>query len=146
MKFLIYKKYMKKLILLFALLLSFLGSAQTATSQKGTIPTTKPEDKKQFVVNYTTAYLSTTKATQKTDSRIFFNYSNIAHKIKMYVNAKVYNYSQISGTRNGETDRIKVLDLLDDASGEEVQLSVYLDEDLKVKILFNDGSFAILTQ
>lgn len=137
---------MKKLILLFTLLLSLLGSAQTTTSQEGTRSTTTSEDKKQFVVNYTTAYISTTQATEKCDVRIFYNYSNISHKIKMYVNTRVSNYSQISGTRNGETDRIKVLDLLDDNTGEEVQLSVFLDDGFKAKILFNDGSYVILTQ
>lgn len=64
----------------------------------------------------------------------------------MYINTRVSNYSQISSTRNGETERIKVLDLLDDNTGEEVQLSVYLDDGFKAKILFNDGSFAILRQ
>lgn len=131
---------MKKLILLLTLLLSFLGSAQEGTRSAS------EDDKRQFVVNYTTAFLSTTKETQKTDSRVFYNYGGVAHKIKMYVNTRVYNYSQISGTRNGETERIKVLDLLNDETGEEVQISVYLDEELKVKILFNDGSYVILTQ
>lgn len=88
---------MKKLILLFTLLLSLLGSAQTTTS----------EDKKQFVVNYAIAYISTTQATEKCEVRIFYNYSNISRKIKMYINTRVTNYSQISGTRNGETERIK---------------------------------------
>lgn len=133
MKFISMKK------LLFTLILFFLSFSLNA----------QENDKQQFVKNYNYARVTDSLGVQgewcEVDCRIFFNYGGNPSKIKLYLANTVTNFSQISTTKRGTTDKGNdyfELYLMNEANGEEIMLYYFADPKYGIRFIdFSNNIF-----
>ena len=94
--------------------------------------------KEQIIKDYNFAYSQGEYKEVKT--RFFFNYGGDSSKVRVYIENRQFNLTQIGATKEGETEskiKYQLLILLDNETLEEVYLQ-YFEID-SVRLLFNDG-------
>lgn len=128
---------MKKLILLLTLLLSLTVSAQSEGRAV----------KKQFTKNYIEVFTSTTNKWNKCDIRVLYNYGGDESKIKIITETTTRILTQFVETeRKVTSDGDEYFELMTKDETGKVVILQYFEELAALRILFFDGSRAILLE